>query len=593
MQSHLPTTPDEIKKRNWDRLDVIFVTGDAHIDHPSFPAALLGRVLEAAGFRVGILSRPDVRDLCSFSQLGVPRLFFAITSGALDSMVANYTALKRRRSNDAYAPGGKAGGRPDRAVTVYGNRIRQQFGKSVFIVAGGLEAGLRRFAHYDFWSDSVRRPLLMDCGADVLVHGPGEGPIVEIARRLAMWIDANPDLAAARDRGRPVESKQQVRAVSNVPGVVYREPRSRPEPTGGVPLPSAEQVTAQAGAHATAYQLQQTHRDHMLWQHSGGMRVIANPPWPPLSQPKLDSIYSLPFTRNPHPSIRDQPVPALEQVRFSITSHRGCFGGCAFCAIGANQGKTISSRSRRSILREADLLTAHPDFSGTIRDVGGPTANMYGQGCTRQRRCERPSCLWPKPCKNLRIDSEPYRRLLGALRKKPGIRHLFVTTGLRTDLAVRSEPLMRDLAVHHTSGLLKTAPEHCVPSVLKVMRKPAADSFLEFLLNFRRLSQKAGRRQYVLPYMMAAHPGCTLEHMGQVERFLIQHDLKAEQCQIFTPTPGTAATVMYATGLDPATGNEVFVERDSDRKQRQKERILHHLPKKAKQTPTPPKRKKG
>lgn len=574
--AYLPASPGEARERGWPLLDVILVTGDAHVDHPSFPAALLGRALEAAGYRVGVIARPDVRDLDDVSRLGAPRLFFGVTAGSLDSMVGNYTAQKRRRSDDPYAPGGRAGGRPDRAVTVYGNLLRRAFGKTVFLVAGGLEAGLRRFAHYDYWRDAVRRPLLMDCGADILVHGMGEGPIVEIARRLDRLLAEHPDLREAREAGRPVDPAAQLAAVHDVPGVVYRVPKSRPEPADALALPSDEEVATDPSAHAAAHRLLELNSDRTMWQNCAGMRIIANPPWPPLPPDELDRLYALPFTRNVHPS-HGERVPALEQVRFAVTTHRGCFGGCAFCAIGAHQGKTVTSRSAASILDEVRRIAAHPEFRGTVTDVGGPSANMYGLGCTRRKHCDRPSCLWPEICVHLRTDQEPYLRLLRDAAATPGVKHLFVTTGVRTDLAVTSEPFIREL-VTRTSGQLKVAPEHCTRNVLALMRKPPVDSFLRFLEMYRRFSRAAGRRQFVLPYLMAAHPGCGMAEMVELHEFMKRHRLKAEQCQLFTPTPGTAATVMYATGLDPATLQPVFIERDPERRDRQKALILHHLP---------------
>jgi len=561
MAAYLPINLDEARQRGWEGLDVVLVTADAHLDHPSFPAALLGRWLESQGFRVGVISRPDPTDPESVATLGLPRLFFGVTSGALDSMVANYTALKRRRSDDPYAPGGMAGGRPDRALTVYCNLIRRRFGKAAFIVAGGIEASMRRFAHYDYWSDRVRRPILMDCGADVLVHGMGEGPLLQIARRLE----------AADPRSR-------LDAVREIPGVVYRVPRSAPPPADGIALPDAEQIAADDVSHATAHRLSRKHYDDLLWQDCAGMRVIHNPPWPPATREELDEIYALPFSRDPHPSIGAQPVPALEQVRFSVTTHRGCFGGCAFCAIGAHQGKTISSRSPQSILAEIERITRHPEFRGTINDLGGPTANFFGLGCQADQCCERGSCLWPQPCDKLRTDQGEYINLLREARCIPGVKHLFVTTGLRTDAALLDPELIRELTCHHTSGLVKVAPEHVSPTVLDCMHKPSIAGFDRFLDLFRRFSSEAGKEQYVIPYIMAAHPGTRMNDMIEVYRFLKRRNLRVEQCQIFTPTPGTDSTVMYATGLDPATLKPVYVERDPEQKRRQKALILHHLP---------------
>jgi uncharacterized radical SAM protein YgiQ len=577
----LPATPEELAARGWDRLDVVLVTGDAHVDHPSFPAALLGRWLEAHGFRVGILARPDPALPDDMARLGLPRLFFGVTAGALDSMVANYTAQRRRRSDDPYAPGGVAGGRPDRAVTVYCNRIRRAFGKRAFVVAGGLEASLRRFAHYDFWSDSVRRPLLMDCGADVLVHGMGEGPILEIARRLdAVERGANvPSGSVAESGARPEDPR--LAAVRDVPGVVFRAPASGPRPRDGVALPTMEEVAADAETHARYFRLFEESRDERQWQECAGMRVVANPTWPPLAPAELDRLYELPFTRQVHRAHGGERVPALEQVRFSITTHRGCCGGCAFCAIGAHQGKTVQSRSEASVLAEAERIAAHPAFRGTIADVGGPTANLYGAVCGRPVPCGRASCLWPRRCPDLRVDQKRYLALLRRVARIRGVRHLFVTTGVRMDVALESQAFVRALATELTGGHLKVAPEHLVPHVLTLMRKPAGGEFAAFLAAHRRASQSAGRRQYVLPYFMAAHPGSRLQDMVEVALFLKRNDVRVEQVQIFTPTPGTAATAMFATGLDPVTLRPVFVERDPHRRELQKALLLWHLPESA------------
>ena len=516
---------------------------------------------------MGVIPRPDPSDPEAVSALGRPRLFFAVTAGALDSMVANYTALKRKRSDDAYAPGGKAGGRPDRALTVYCNLIRRAFGKDTLIIAGGLEAGLRRFAHYDYWSDKVRRPILMDCGADLLVHGMGEGPI----RALAAAVDE----ALATGAHSPRDALPRLRII---PGVVYRTPRGEPPPPDAVALPSEEDVRGDPRIHATAFRTLERAVGRVVTQESGGMRVVANPAWPPATADELDLYYRLPFTRDVHPCHDDAEVPALVQVRFSVTSHRGCAGGCAFCAINQHQGKTVSSRSERSILDEVRDITAHPDFRGTVPDIGGPTANMWGLRCTNpDGPCDRPSCLWPARCPQLVDDQEAYTALLRRARETPGVKHLFVTTGVRMDLALDCPALMDALAAELTSGRLKVAPEHVVPSVLRRMRKPAGGDFERFTKAFRARAETAGRKQHVLPYLLAAHPGSRIEDMIEVALTLKRMDVRVEQCQIFTPTPGTAATVMYATGLDPDTLDPVFVERGDRAKRLQKALVLHHI----------------
>ena len=578
---HLPMTVQEMKARGWSQLDVVLVTGDAYVDHPSFPAALLGRVLESAGFQVGLIARPDTTDPESIKALGMPRLFFGVTAGALDSMVANYTALKKVRSNDDYAPGGAAGGpngRPDRALTVYCNMIRQVYGKSTFIVGGGIEASLRRFGHYDYWSDKIRRSILMDSGADVLVYGQGEGPIVEIAKLLSALLDENGDLRSARKQGLPADPILQVTALRSVPGLVYRTSKSETPPADSVALPDYEKITKHPEAFVEAQKLFESSCGQVQHQAVGGMRVIANAPWPPLTSKELDAIYELPFTRNPHPSYGHVSIPAMEQVRFSITSHRGCFGGCAFCAISAHQGKTIVSRSEASVLEEVNSMAKHRDFRGVINDVGGPSANMFGSHCMKAEPCNKTSCLFPKPCRFLQPDQRRYENLLYQVSQHPKVKKVFVTTGLRIDLAVASPSLIKALAVEHTSGHLKIAPEHVTPKVLRIMKKPAAEALLEFREEFDRQSRRSGKKQYILPYFMAGHPGTTMADMVEVAMFLRENNLRVEQCQIFTPTPGTASSVMYATGLEPATGKPVFVEKNPRMLRLQKALILSHLP---------------
>ena len=545
-------------------IDVLLVTGDPDLDHPSFPANLLKRWLEAHGRTVALVSRPDPERPQALAAVGAPRLFVGVTAGALDSMVANTTALKKRRSDDPYGPDGAPGGRPDRAVTVYANLVRRAFGKEVVLVAGGLEASLRRFAHYDFWSDGVRRPLLLDCGADVLVHGMGEVPVLELATRLEATL------------GQPREAR--VAALHGTPGVVVKEPKSAPPPPGALALPTAEEVASSPEAHARAFRLAERSPGRVLTQEAGGLRVVA---WPaaPLTPGQLDRLFGLPFSRDPSPAYGGARFAALEQVRFSVTSHRGCFGGCAFCAIGAHQGKAVISRSEASVLAEVRRIVSHPDFRGTVPDVGGPTANMYACGCQRpQGPCDRPSCLWPSRCRHLGTDPTPYRHLLERAAHVPGVKHLFVTTGVRMDLALTAPGFVDDLAARHTSGHLKVAPEHVTAAVLAAMRKPEGNDLEAFARAFGAASRRAGKTQYVLPYFIAAHPGCRLDDMLEVALFLHRTGMAVEQVQIFTPTPGTAATVMYATGLDPDTLRPVFVERDPHQKQLQKALLLWRDP---------------
>lgn len=567
---HIPASSSDLAALGWKTLDVILVTGDPLVDHPSFPASLLARILLDAGYRTAVIARPDFRDPGAIAHLGCPRLFFGVTAGALDSMVANYTALKKKRSDDAYAPGGKAGGRPDRAVTAYCNLIRQAFGKQAVVVAGGIEASLRRFAHYDYWSDSVRRPLLMDCGADLLIYGMAEATILAVAKEL--------DKVAGPEgiHGTP-QRERAVHRLHQLPGLVYRQAASGALPTGAIRLPSAEEVAGNKRLHAKAFRIMETNRRKTLCQQAGGMMVVANPPPPPLTENKLDEVYGLPFSRNPHRDADPAPIPALQQVRFSITSHRGCFGGCAFCAIGHHQGSQVQSRSPNSVRQEAQRIAGHPDFRGTIPDVGGPSANMYRLDCEAQTRCNRVSCLHPSLCKELGTDHSEYMSLLKDVASTPGVKHAFVTTGVRMELALTCPPFVLQLARDHTSGHLKIAPEHVAQNVLDLMRKPAGSAFQQFLSLHSKATRGDRRRQFVVPYLMAAHPGCDLGDMVDLALYLKRNNIRAEQCQIFTPTPGTAATVMYATGLNPDNGKPVYVERSERKKRVQKALILYHL----------------
>ncbi len=565
----LPVSLDEAHGRGWDELDVIFVTGDAYVDHPSFAPALLGRMLESQGFRVGVIARPRAESLDDVRRLGRPRLFFAVSPGAVDSMINNYTAQRRPRREDDYAPGGVGGGRPNRALIVYCNLLRRAWGKSVAILAGGVEASLRRLAHYDFWDDAVRRPALLDAPADAIVYGMGERPLMEIARAM------RPRVAVERAGATP--SEMLAALAREVRGVVWRCAASEAPPEGRHALPPFESVRDRPETHVRAFLEEIEHRARGVYQDCAGHRVVANAPAAPLSAGELDALYALPFRREAHPCYAER-VPALEQVRFSITSHRGCFGGCAFCGIFTHQGKVVQSRSRDSILREVREIVRHPAFDGTIRDIGGPTANMWGMRCGRGRPCARPSCLAPKICASLERDGRPYLRLLEAARGEPGVKHLFVGSGVRMDLALECDPFVEEFARHYTSGHAKVAPEHTVQSVLSVMMKPDGAAFLKFLERFRRASARAGKEQYLLPYLIAAHPGCRLEDMIEVALFLRKERLRVEQCQIFIPLPGTASTVMYATGVNPFTGRRVAVERDARRRDMQKALVLYHLP---------------
>jgi len=565
----LPVSLEEAAERGWRELDIIFITGDAYVDHPSFAPALLGRMLEAEGFRVGIIARPRPDHPEDVARLGAPKLFFAVSPGSVDSMVNNYTAQKRPRRTDDYAPGGVAGGRPNRALIVYCNLLRRAFGKSAAILAGGVEASLRRFAHYDFWDDAVRRPVLLDAPADAIVYGMGERPIREIAPAMRSR------MAQQKQGSSPAEQLAELAAT--IRGTVRRTAASTPAPAAYYRLPDFEQVRDNPQTHARSFIEELQHREAGTYQDCAGHRVLAAPPALPLTTAEMDALYDLPFRRQAHPSYKER-VPALEQVQFSITSHRGCFGGCAFCGIVTHQGKTVQSRSCDSLLREVERIAQHPEFKGTIRDIGGPTANMWGMGCRHSKPCARPSCLAPAICRNLNTDGLPYVSLLDRARKVPGVKHLFITSGVRMDLALECEPFIEAFAAHYTSGHAKVAPEHVVPEVLELMLKPDGSAFLKFLEQFRRASIRARKEQYVLPYLIAAHPGSTIEHMIEVALFLKKRHLRVEQCQLFIPLPGTASAVMYAVGLNPYTMRKVFVEKEPRRREMQKALVLYHLP---------------
>jgi len=594
----LPMTLEEARRRGWNELDVVFVTGDAYIDHPSFAMAILGRVLEAAGYRVGIISQPDWRKADDWRRLGRPRLFFAISAGNMDSMINHYTANKKVRNADAYSPGGRIGLRPDRATLSYCQRAREAF-PGVPVIAGGVEASLRRLAHYDYWSDKVRRSILLDCKADLVVFGMGEEAILEIARRL----DAGQSVKDLRDmrgvayalgasetvpkwRGelqvQGSEFKVQGSEASNVePGTLNLEPSDPPRTERSalhlgpetLVLPSFEEVARDKAAFAEATRLihneTNPYNARRLVQWHDRQAVVANPPRFPISQRSMDVIYALPYTRRPHPAYKE-PIPAYEMIKDSVTIMRGCFGGCTFCSITAHQGRVIQSRSKEAVLAEIEQMAADPKFKGTISDIGGPTANMYQMQCTRpevEAVCRRQSCVHPTICKLLGTDHGPLVELMREARQVPGVKKVLVASGIRMDLARRSPEYMRELVRHHVGGHLKVAPEHTDPGVLMKMRKPANDDFEKFTAAFDRESQKAGKKQFVVPYFIASHPGSDLDAMIQLAEFLKQSGYRPDQVQDFIPAPFDVATAMYYTGIDPFTKKPVYVARQlRDRK---------------------------
>jgi uncharacterized radical SAM protein YgiQ len=560
-----PMTGAEMRRRGWDCLDVVFVTGDAYVDHPSFAMAILARVLEAAGFRVAVLSQPDWRSCEPWRQFGKPRLFFGVSAGNMDSLINHYTANKKVRNDDAYSPGGRIGLRPDRATLPYCHRAREAF-PGVPVIAGGVEASLRRLAHYDYWSDTVRRSILLDSKADLVVYGMGETTIVEIAKRLAA--------------GQTVRDLRDLRGVAYVLGAKEsealasggREPPegkdsggSRPPLADAIVLPSYEQVCSDKLTFAEATRLIHVNTNPFnaktLVQFHERQAVVVNPPSLPLSEEEMDRVYDLPYTRRPHPSYQE-PIPAYEMIKDSVTIMRGCFGGCTFCSITAHQGRIIQSRSQESVLGEVRKMAADPEFSGVVSDIGGPTANMYEMRCTRpevEAKCKRLSCVHPTVCKLLGTDHGPLVELLRRARTEPGIRKVLVASGIRMDLAQLSAEYLRELAAHHVGGHLKVAPEHTDAHVLGLMKKPENDSFEGFAREFKKASQAAGKpKQYLVPYYIASHPGSDLHAMIDLALFLKRNGYRPDQVQDFIPAPFDIATCMYYTGIDPFTKQEVY-----------------------------------
>jgi uncharacterized radical SAM protein YgiQ len=555
----LPTSAEEVKALGWDSVDVVFVTGDAYVDHPSFAMAVLGRVLEARGFRVALLPQPDWRSADAWRALGRPRLFYAVSAGNMDSMINHYTASRKRRNDDAYSPGGRIGLRPDRPTPVYAQRCREAF-PGVPVVVGGIEASLRRIAHFDYWSGTVRPSMLVPSKADLLAFGKGEETIVAVAERLRA--------------GESVRDLRDLRGVAYLLGMkeeLPAPPASTPWKT--LELPGFEVVAADKLAFAkmtrSFHQETNPFNARRLVQAHGDRKVVLNPPCLPLDEKGMDAIYDLPYARRPHPRYVE-PVPAFEMIRDSIEIMRGCFGGCTFCSITMHEGRVIQSRSRESILAEVGKVAAAPDFKGTISDLGGPTANMYRMRCTRpevEAVCRRPSCIHPKVCVLLGTDHGPTIDLMRAARAVPGVKRVNIASGIRMDLAILDEEYIEELATHHVGGHLKVAPEHRSEKVLDLMKKPSSESFETFAEKFERASAKAGKEQYLVPYFIASHPGSGIEEMIDLAVFLKAHGYKPRQVQDFIPAPMDVATCMYWTGLDPQTLEPVnTVTRLGDRK---------------------------
>ena len=574
LKAYLPTTKKELQLRGWDEVDVIIFSGDAYIDHPAFGAAVIGRVLEHAGYKVAIVPQPDWRgDHRDFTKLGKPRLFFAITAGSMDSMVNHYTAAKRLRSDDAYTPDGKAGMRPDYCTITYSNILRQLY-PDIPIVIGGVEASMRRLTHYDYWSDKLMPSILVDSKADILVYGMGEKQVLAIARCLE---DASKRLQ---------DGSKAAYSLEDIPQIAYIEDASlqfRGRPAGYsleakgeiITLHSHEEAVKSKRVHAENFRLIETESNKInaatIIQPVGNQYVVVNPPYPTMTTEELDAIYDLPFQYHPHPKYKGKHIPAYEMIRFSVCMHRGCFGACSFCTISAHQGKQIASRSQASILRQIDKLKDLPDWKGYLSDLGGPSANMYGmhgKDMTLCEKCARPSCLYPTICKNLNQDFAPLLHIYKQVNQLPYIKKAFVGSGIRYDLM--SEEYGKQLITNHVSGRLKVAPEHTSGDVLKLMRKPAWEEYEKFHRFFEKINREAGLRQQLIPYFISSHPGCRNQDMQDLAEKCKRLNYRPEQVQDFTPTPMTLATTMFYTGLNPYTMEKVYVARTKQDKDKQK-----------------------
>lgn len=561
----LPMSRQEMKTRGWDQCDIVIVSGDAYVDHPSFGAALIGRFLESLGYRVGIIAQPDTATVESFRILGPPRLFWGITAGNVDSHLAAYTVMRKKRHDDPYSPDGQADRRPVNASIVYTSLARQAY-KGVPVILGGVEASLRRFPYYDYWTDKVRRSILFDAKADLVAFGMAERAVSEIAWRLRSGMNLAGICGTA-----------EAAANVNLPA----EERLN--------LPSFEEVSAPSDSGKAAFlemirTVFQQHRPGVartLVQQHGTRWLMVHAPADPLTTEELDALYDLPFTRQPHPGYAPARIPAHAMIRDSITIHRGCYGGCSFCAISAHQGPSITSRSESNILGEIARLARTSGFHGTVSDLGGPTANMYGTGCAVGRvGCANRGCLHPEICRNLNTDHSALRKLMQSARRVPGVKHVFVSSGLRYDLALEGggEDYIRELVDHHTCGLLKIAPEHVSSGVLLTMRKPPIGAYRRFVDAFRHAVTKAGKRYAVVEYFISGHPGCTLSDMVELACHLRRHGIEPEQVQDFYPAPLSLAAAMFYTGRDPLTGARVYVARTDREKMLQRALLLHHLP---------------
>ena len=555
----LPVSKKDMNDRDWWYYDFLVVTGDAYVDHPSFGAAVISRVLEAEGYRVAVLAQPDWHSADSFSKMGRPRYGVFIGAGNLDSMVAHYTASKKRRHDDAYSPGRKAGLRPDHAVVVYANRAKEAF-PGIPVIIGGMEASLRRFAHYDYWENKVRKPVLCDAGADILVYGMGETATIEIANRLS--------------KGVPVNS------ITDVKGTGYMAASPSECKFNSVVCASYEEVSTDKKSYAQATMVQYDEHDPVrgkaIVQRVGNRYLIVNPPPMPLSTPEFDRVSEFPYVRSPHPMYDKMGgVPAIEEVRFSVIHNRGCFGACNFCSLAFHQGRMITSRSHESVIREVTMISQMPDFKGYIHDVGGPTANFRKPSCHKQLKygmCKGKNCLTPTPCKNLEVDHSDYLKLLRKLRQIPGVKKVFIRSGIRFDYLIEDKngEFFAELVKYHISGQLKVAPEHCIDSVLDYMGKPHNEVYNRFLDKYHHLNDRYGKKQFLVPYLISSHPGSTLDSAVSLAEYLNRQGTQPEQVQDFYPTPGTLSTCMYYTGVDPRDMKNVYVARSPKEKAMQR-----------------------
>lgn len=564
----LPLSKEDMIERNIEQFDFVYVIGDAYVDHPSFGHAIISRLLEAHGYSVGIISQPDWKEKDSIAIYGEPRLAFLVSSGNMDSMVNHYSVSKRRREKDSFTPGGVMGKRPDYATVVYCNLIRQTYKKTPILI-GGIEASLRRLAHYDYWSNKVKRSILMDSGADILMYGMGEHSIIELADALASGI--------------------AVEDITFVDGTVYKT-RKKEDIYDAVYLPAFEEVKEDKTTYAQSFYMQYCNTDpfsgkRLVEAYPHEIYVVQNPPAKPLSQAEMDDVYALPYMRTYHPSYEAAGgVPAISEVKFSLTSNRGCFGGCSFCALTFHQGRIIQARSHDSLLTEAEHITHDKDFKGYIHDVGGPTANFRAPACTKQLTkgaCPNKQCLFPEPCKNLKADHKDYLSLLRKLRKIPKVKRVFIRSGIRFDylLADPDRTFLKELCEYHVSGQLKVAPEHISDKVLQKMGKPKVAVYNQFVKEYKQMNEKLGKKQYLVPYLMSSHPGSTLQEAVELAEFLRDLGYMPEQVQDFYPTPSTISTCMYYTGLDPRTMEPVYVAHNPHEKAMQRALIQYRDPK--------------